>query len=44
MLAAHEGTAFIDPALPREAKLRSGHGSLTESEMWVPLVAARGTA
>jgi hypothetical protein len=44
VLAAHEGTAFIDPALPREAQLRSGHGSLTESEMWVPLVAARGTA
>lgn len=44
VLAAHSGTAFIDPALPREAKLRSGHGSLTESEMWVPLVAARGTA
>jgi hypothetical protein len=44
VLAAHKGTAFIDPALPREAQLRSGHGSLTESEMWVPLVAARGTA
>ena len=32
--------AFVDPALPNEVQLRSGHGSLTPDEMLVPLVAA----
>ena len=36
--------AFVDPALPNEAQLRSGHGSLTPDEMLVPLVAAHGRA
>jgi hypothetical protein len=44
VLAASTDVAFIDPALPREANLRSGHGSLTPAEMWVPLLAGRGTA
>ena len=34
--------AFIDPALPNEVALRSGHGSLTPDEMYVPLLGARG--
>jgi len=42
VLAAHDGVAFVDPALPREANLVSAHGSLTPAEMLVPLVAARG--
>ena len=44
VLAAHEGVAFIDPAMPRETHLVSAHGSLTRAEMLVPLVAARGGA
>ena len=43
VLAARDAVAFVDPAIPNEAKLRSGHGSVTADEMWVPLVAARGT-
>jgi hypothetical protein len=43
VLAASDGVAFTDPALPTEAKLRSGHGSVTEDEMLVPLVSARGS-
>ena len=43
VLAAREPVAFVDPALPNERKLRSGHGSLTPDEMYVPLLAARGT-
>lgn len=43
VLAASTDVAFVDPALPREANLRSGHGSLTPDEMWVPLLAGRGT-
>jgi len=43
VLAAHADVAFVDPRLPREARLRSGHGSLTGAEMWVPLLAGRGT-
>jgi hypothetical protein len=31
------------PALPNERNLRSGHGSLTPDEMYVPLLAASGT-
>jgi hypothetical protein len=44
VLAAREPVAFVDPALPGEAKLRSAHGSLTEAEMLVPLLGASGTA
>jgi hypothetical protein len=42
VLAARTDVAFVDPALPYETALRSGHGSLTPDEMVVPLVAARG--
>jgi hypothetical protein len=42
VLASREPVAFVDPTLPNEANLRSGHGSLTPDEMLVPLVAARG--
>lgn len=42
VLAAHDGIAFVDPALPREANLVSAHGSLTPAEMLVPCLAARG--
>ena len=41
VLAAREPVAFVDPALPNERTLRSGHGSLTPDEMYVPLLAAR---
>ena len=44
VLAAHDGVAFVDPAMPRETHLVSAHGSLTAAEMLVPLVAARGGA
>ncbi|GMU79214.1 MAG: phosphodiesterase [Acidimicrobiia bacterium] len=44
VLAAHAGVAFVDPDLPREARLVSAHGSLTAAEMWVPCIAARGSA
>jgi hypothetical protein len=44
VLAARGDSAFIDPALPNEMQLRSGHGSLTPDEMLVPLVAAPGRA
>ena len=43
VLAARDASAFVDPALPVEVRLRSGHGSLTADEMYVPLVAAAGT-
>jgi len=42
VLAAREPVAFVDPALPKERTLLSGHGSLTPDEMYVPLLAARG--
>jgi len=42
VLASRDATAFVDPALPVEVRLRSGHGSLTPDEMWVPLLAASG--
>jgi hypothetical protein len=42
VLAARDPIAFVDPALPNEVRLRSGHGSLTADEMLVPLVAAAG--
>jgi predicted AlkP superfamily pyrophosphatase or phosphodiesterase len=44
LLAPHAPVAFVDPALPNEAKLIGAHGSLTADEMLVPLVAARGRA
>ena len=44
VLAAREPVAFVDPALPNERTLKSGHGSLTPDEMYVPLLAARGTS
>lgn len=44
VLAAREPVAFVDPALPNERTLKSGHGSLTPDEMYVPLLAAPGTA
>ncbi len=42
VLAARDAVAFVDPALPNEQQLRSGHGSLTPDEMLVPMLAARG--
>jgi hypothetical protein len=42
VLAARAAAAFVDPAMPRETHLRAAHGSLTEAEMLVPCVAARG--
>jgi hypothetical protein len=42
VLAASRDVAFVDPALPREPRLRSGHGSMSAAEMLVPLVAGRG--
>jgi hypothetical protein len=44
VLAAREPVGFVDPANAGETKLRTGHGSLTEAEMLVPLLAARGRA
>ena len=44
VLAARAPVAFIDPALPQEVRLRTGHGSMTEDEMLVPLLAGRGRA
>lgn len=43
VLAAREPVGFVDPANPGEARLISGHGSLTPDEMLVPLLATRGT-
>lgn len=42
VLAAREPVGFLDPANLGEQRLRSGHGSLTPSEMLVPLLAAQG--
>jgi hypothetical protein len=42
VLAARAPIAFVDPALPQEVRLRTGHGSMTEDEMLVPLLAGRG--
>jgi hypothetical protein len=42
VIAARDAVAFVDPALPNEVKLKSGHGSLTADEMFVPLLALRG--
>jgi hypothetical protein len=42
VLAARDPVGFVDPELPREAGLRSAHGSLTAAEMLVPLLAGHG--
>jgi hypothetical protein len=44
VLAARGPVAFVDPAVPFEARMLSAHGSPTEVEMLVPLVADRGRA
>ena len=38
-LVAREPVAFLDPADPGETRLAARHGSLTEAEMYVPLLA-----
>jgi hypothetical protein len=38
-----EPIALLDPAATGEVRLRSRHGSLTPAEMWVPLLAVRGS-
>lgn len=43
VLAAREPVAFLAPPFPDEKKLRSWHGSLTEAELGVPLLAGPGT-
>jgi hypothetical protein len=40
ILAARDAVVFADPATPNEIRMRSFHGSLTPSEMLVPLLAA----
>lgn len=42
VLAARSPIMFTDPGQPKEAKMRSQHGSLTPAEMLVPLLGARG--
>ena len=37
-LVAREPVAFLDPADPGETRLAARHGSLTEAEMYVPLL------
>jgi len=44
VLAPHAPVAYVDAAMPKEAKLVGAHGSLTADEMLVPLLAARGAA
>ena len=44
VVAAREAVGFTDPANPGEARLLTGHGSLTPDEMLVPLLAGRGRA
>jgi hypothetical protein len=44
VLAAKTAVGFVDPTFPREAGLRSAHGSLTPAEMEVPLLSGRGRA
>jgi len=44
ILAAHAPVVFVDPGQAKEARMLSQHGSLTEAEMWVPLLAGRGRA
>jgi hypothetical protein len=42
VLAPFADIGFADPATPREDEMASRHGSLTEAEMLVPLLAGRG--
>lgn len=42
VLASRGDAAFIAPDLPREADLLGAHGSLTDTELRVPLLATRG--
>lgn len=44
IVAAREPVGFVDPDNPGEARLLSGHGSITAAEMRVPLLAGRGRA
>jgi hypothetical protein len=44
VLAARAAVGFVDPTYPQEAALVATHGSVTEAEMQVPLLAARGRA
>jgi hypothetical protein len=44
VLAARADVAFVDPGLPNEPQLKSGHGSMTAAEMLVPCLAVRGGA
>lgn len=44
IVAARDPVAYVDPNLPREARLVATHGSLTPDEMEVPLLAAAGRA
>jgi hypothetical protein len=44
VFAGRDPIAFIDPDLPQEVRLRTAHGSMTDEEMLVPLLAARGRA
>jgi predicted AlkP superfamily pyrophosphatase or phosphodiesterase len=43
-LVAREPVAFLDPADTGESRLAARHGSLTPAEMYVPLLAIRGTS
>lgn len=43
VLASRGAATFIAPDLPREAELLGAHGSLTDAELAVPLLAGRGT-
>jgi hypothetical protein len=38
-IVAHAPVAFLDPADTGETRLLARHGSLTPTEMWVPLLA-----
>ena len=42
VLAPFEPVAFMEPGEAAESRLQCRHGSLTEEEMYVPFVAARG--
>ena len=42
-VVAHAPVAVLDPADTGETRLMARHGSLTEAEMYVPLVALRGS-
>ena len=41
---ARTSSCFVDPALPNEVQLRSGHGSLSPDEMPAPPALSRGRA